>query len=85
MIKSCKSLCFHFIFLSQNVKTIPMARTAYKNAAQAVQDQARNATELMENASLAVLMAMKEINVILVKGLWEDEGSITKTILAIKL
>ena len=62
-----------------------MARTAYKNAAQAVQDQARNATELLENASLAVLMAMKEINVISVKELWEDEGSITKTILAIRL
>ena len=61
-----------------------MARTAYKTAAQAVQDQARNATARLENVSLAVLMATKEINVISVKGLWEDEGSITKTILAIR-
>ena len=62
-----------------------MARTAYKTAAQAVQDQARNATARLENVSLAVMMATKEINVISVKGLWEDEGSITKTILAIRL
>ena len=62
-----------------------MARTAYKTAAQAVQDQARNATARLENVSLAVLMATKEINVISVKGLWEDDGSITKTILAIRL
>ena len=62
-----------------------MARTAYKTAAQAVQDQARNATAQLENVSLAVLMATKEINVISVKGLWEDEGSIIKTILAIRL